>query len=491
MLTAADGTAFTGAVTVAVTIDNGTQTTGSVGSGACTHEGNGYHTYAPAQAETNGDLVAFTFTGTGASPVTVQVFTDATYDRIGSTGSGLTSLASASALTTVDNEIAALQTTADAILVDTAEIGAAGAGLTAVPWNASWDAEVQSEVQDAIEANNLDHLMAVAATGATVADDSVIAQLVSSAATADWDTFDNTTDAMQALRDRGDVAWTTGGGGSITDILQWDFLIPTAIDLANTASWQLGLMVTNQVDDLPSTAEITPGTISIDRKAQGATTWSAVVTDAACSEIAGLIYYDEVFDTASGYSAGDSLRITFKDQVVTVSANVYELTGATGRILYTNIITSTPAVNLTQINGSTSNVAALNSFFGTLNGSGQLQAGSLASDTITAVKIADGALTGDKQGTGWVTNIQSGLATAAALTTVDNEIAALQGDVTSILTDTGTTIPALIATVQADTDNIQTRLPTALTAGGMIQASIEEINAVALVGDGAGTPFTI
>lgn len=38
----------------------------------------------------------------------------------------------------------------DAILLDTAEIGAAGAGLTALPWNAAWDAEVQSEVADAL-----------------------------------------------------------------------------------------------------------------------------------------------------------------------------------------------------------------------------------------------------------------------------------------------------------------------------------------------------
>jgi hypothetical protein len=76
MLTAADGTAFTGAVTVYVTVDAGTQAVGSVGSGACTHEGNGYHTYAPAQAETNGDPVAFTFIGTGAVPVTVQVYTN-------------------------------------------------------------------------------------------------------------------------------------------------------------------------------------------------------------------------------------------------------------------------------------------------------------------------------------------------------------------------------------------------------------------------------
>lgn len=30
-------------------------------------------------------------------------------------------------------------------------IGAAGAGLTAIPWNAAWDAEVESEVNDAID----------------------------------------------------------------------------------------------------------------------------------------------------------------------------------------------------------------------------------------------------------------------------------------------------------------------------------------------------
>jgi hypothetical protein len=85
MVSATDGSAFTGSVTVAVTVDAGTQATGSVGSGACTHEGGGYHTYAPAQAETNGDLIAFTFSGTGAVPVTVQVFTKpwgATYPQV-------------------------------------------------------------------------------------------------------------------------------------------------------------------------------------------------------------------------------------------------------------------------------------------------------------------------------------------------------------------------------------------------------------------------
>jgi hypothetical protein len=75
MVSASDGSAFTGAVTCYVCGDGGTQAAGSVGSGACTHEGNGYHTYAPAQAETNYSLIAFTFTGSGAIPATVQVET--------------------------------------------------------------------------------------------------------------------------------------------------------------------------------------------------------------------------------------------------------------------------------------------------------------------------------------------------------------------------------------------------------------------------------
>lgn len=91
MVSASDGSAFTGAVTVSVTGDAGTQATGSVGAGACTHEGNGYHTYAPAQAETNYDLIAFTFTGSGAIPATVQVYTRWDANLTHSAGTAVTS----------------------------------------------------------------------------------------------------------------------------------------------------------------------------------------------------------------------------------------------------------------------------------------------------------------------------------------------------------------------------------------------------------------
>ena len=128
MVSASDGSAFTGAVTVYVTGDAGTQAAGSVGAGACTHEGNGFHTYAPAQAETNYDHVAFTFTGTGAVPATVQVYTS--FPQTGDNYARLGAPAGAS----VSADVAAVKAVLPAALVGgriDANVGAISADATA------------------------------------------------------------------------------------------------------------------------------------------------------------------------------------------------------------------------------------------------------------------------------------------------------------------------------------------------------------------------
>jgi hypothetical protein len=77
VINATTGAAFSGSpVTVYVCIDGGVQALGTVGSGVCTDEGNGYFTYQPSAAETDGALVAFTFIATGAIPATVQFPTE-------------------------------------------------------------------------------------------------------------------------------------------------------------------------------------------------------------------------------------------------------------------------------------------------------------------------------------------------------------------------------------------------------------------------------
>ena len=91
----------------------------------------------------------------------------------------------------------------------TDDIGAAGAGLTAIPWNAAWDAEVQSEVQDALVVNRLDELLAAdsdinGAQPPTVG--SVYHEVMSK--TAGSFTFDQTTDSLEAVRDNMGTAQT-------------------------------------------------------------------------------------------------------------------------------------------------------------------------------------------------------------------------------------------------------------------------------------------
>tara|TARA_Y100000401_G_scaffold91961_1_gene77777 strand:- start:7841 stop:8938 length:1098 start_codon:yes stop_codon:yes gene_type:complete len=123
-------------------------------------------------------------------------------------------------------KINAIDTVVDAVKVVTDAISSNGSGLSAVPWNSSWDSEVQSEVNDALVALGLDHLVSASVAGSDVADNSIVAKLVSKESTADWDDYVNTTESLQALRDRGDSAWTTGGGGgaSAADIADavWD-----------------------------------------------------------------------------------------------------------------------------------------------------------------------------------------------------------------------------------------------------------------------------
>jgi hypothetical protein len=89
-----DGSAVTtGTPVVYYTIDGGTQGTGA---GTSTHEGNGCWSYAPAQAETNGNHVAFTFILTGAVSQTVNLYPVA-FDPTDSVRIGLTALPNAAA----------------------------------------------------------------------------------------------------------------------------------------------------------------------------------------------------------------------------------------------------------------------------------------------------------------------------------------------------------------------------------------------------------
>ena len=116
------------------------------------------------------------------------------------------------------------------------QTGTAGAGLTAIPWNAAWDAEVQSECDDAITASGI--------KGAT---------------------FDTSTDSLEAIRDRGDAAWITGAGGD-----PWATALPGAYG-AGTA----GKIIGDNINAPVGTVDTVVDNI-----------YAAVVTNAAGTDIA-------------------------------------------------------------------------------------------------------------------------------------------------------------------------------------------------------------
>jgi hypothetical protein len=75
-------------------------------------------------------------------------------------------------------------------------------------------ADVQAEAEEALQTYHLDHFIASADPGSIVADSSLLAKLVSKSATPSFASYVNTTDSLEAIRDRGDAAWITATGFS-------------------------------------------------------------------------------------------------------------------------------------------------------------------------------------------------------------------------------------------------------------------------------------
>lgn len=347
----------------------------------------------------------------------------------GGTGDHLTALATAAALTTVDGIV-------DAILVDTADmqpklgtpavsisadiaaieaqtddIGAAGAGLTAVPWNAAWDAEVQSEVQDAIEANHLDHLLAATYDPASKpgAADALLNELVEN----DAGVARYTANALEQA--------PTGGSaptvGQIADAV-WDEDL-TGHVTADTAGAILGDVATGTPPTASAIAdEVETRTIAAVTTVNGLA--ANVVTAAALAA-------DAVTEIQSGLAT---------------SAALATVDGVVDAILVDTAEIGTAGAGLTEAGGTGDHLTALatQTSVNDLPTNAELEARTLPS---------------------------ASYATATALQTVDDEIATIDSNVDAILVDTGTTLQAEIDGIQADTEDIQSRLPAALVSGRM------------------------
>ena len=128
---------------------------------------------AEVEAEANDALVALNVDHlakepTAAADMTTEIVDNTILSRVLANGDTSAFVPSTDGLQLIRDKETDIET-------DTAVIGALGAGLTGVPWNATWDAEVQSEVADALTAydpptkTEMDTAHALLATPANVA----------------------------------------------------------------------------------------------------------------------------------------------------------------------------------------------------------------------------------------------------------------------------------------------------------------------------------
>src|SRR3990172_3379247 len=141
--------------------------------------------------------------------------------------------------------------TGDAFL----RIGAAGASLTAIPWNATWDAEVESEVNDALVVQRLDELVNADSDIDGVAPPtvgSVVHELLSK--TAGSFTYDQTTDSLEAIADSESTPPTAAQiADAVWDEAKSGHTVGTSFgDLAVDLDAVLGDTNELQVDDYPT-----------------------------------------------------------------------------------------------------------------------------------------------------------------------------------------------------------------------------------------------
>lgn len=113
VVSATDGSAVTSGVAVVISGDGGAQ---GASGGTLTHLGGGHWDYAPTQAETNYDHIAFVFSKAGAISVVVQAFT--TFPQTGDSFARLGAPAGAS----VSADVADLHTDLADVHTDVADI---------------------------------------------------------------------------------------------------------------------------------------------------------------------------------------------------------------------------------------------------------------------------------------------------------------------------------------------------------------------------------
>lgn len=261
-------------------------------------------------------------------------------------------------------------------------------------------------------------------------------------------TFSGATDSNEAIRNRGDAAWTTGAGGTPPQLLQ----STTIATLATQISFTLTAGSADN-DAYNGAVAIVTDSVTSTQKAVGS------ISDYVGSTLTVTLSSDPAIFTMA---VGDTIDIIAAiSNAPTAAAIRTEIDSNSTQL--SSIIADTNELQADDVPGL---IAALNDVAAT----DIVSAGAIATlaGAVVNVDLVDTTTTN--------TDMVTGFATEAKQDIIDT-------NVDSILVDTGTTIPATIttlttnvATVDTVVDGIQTDLSNATDGLGALKALIDAAN---------------
>ncbi len=163
-------------------------------------------------------------------------------------------------------------------------------------------ANINTQVDNAIVTYGLDHLVFTSVLGADIANDSIIAQMTSSAATADWDTYANTDDSLQAISEG-------GGSGDWSATEKENIRQALGVDGTKTAGGTAG--------------DLQEATISLRGNSDTGSTSTTIIDATNLTQTVTDYWVGSVVTMTSGPSIGQSRRIVaFNTATDTITVDV-------------------------------------------------------------------------------------------------------------------------------------------------------------------------
>lgn len=367
--------------------------------------------------------------GTGAGELDTSLGVVLARDHLGA------SLATAAVLGTP----AGASIAADIAVIEsqTDDIGIAGAGLTSVPWNAAWDAEVESEVNDALVALKLDKLILASGT----ADSGSTTTMVDAARTeADPDYW------------KGRILQFTSGNIAGQCAIIEDFNAAT-----DTFTFKPALTQPVTTQDYVILAAVSPWDETLAEHLTAGTTGSALNAAGSAGDPWATSLPGAYGAGSAGFILGTNLNATVSSRAS--QASVDTIDGIVDAIL---LDTGTDGV---VVNAAGLAADAVNEIRDAVTG----YAGSLSVNASGMVRVADGTGVGEIDTLSGTVLLRSG---------TEASIASILADTNELQTDwvNGGRLDLLIDTIKAKTDQLTftlaNKIDSSIQAAGDVTAAV-------------------